>query len=137
MLTVVEAEIVAARELLVPRGTFDGWLVGFAAAPTDDLRAFYTILSQPDGASIGEYLVEHGASGGIAYGLCLLYMLDMPTFSKRVSAFRSSQTPINVRSGGCSPLSEPSSLGAVVRDIESGKYPAILRRICDIKFEHR
>lgn len=128
-----ETEVIAARTLLLGRATFDGWLVGAAAAPTDDLCAFYMLLTQPNATTHGQYLVEHGATGGIAYGLCLLWLVDRERFSPLVAEHRGSPRPINIRLGGCAPLSEPSTLGEVVRDIESGQYPTTLRRLCDLK----
>lgn len=126
-------EVERAVHLLGSRSAFDGWLVGFAAAPTDELVAFSLLLGHRSAPTMARALIERGQSGGIANGLCLLYMHDRPAFPDCVPQYRSRNDPIQLAHGGCTGmgLTTPCTLGEVVARIESGEYPFLLARYCE------
>lgn len=126
-------ELVAARDLLCSRGVFDGWIVGYAASPTDELIAFALLLRHSSAKQTASYLLEHGASGGIAYGLCLYYLIDHSVFLQVLPAYKDRQDAIQIAANGCLPLTTPSTLAAVVEEIESGHYPNLLKEWCASK----
>ena len=102
------------RELLAHAGGFGGWRVGAAAAPIPELTAFRELLADPQAAGTARYLIDHGGPGGIAYGLCLLWLVDHPSFLVECPRFRDHPGVVNLRWGGCMPGGEDIPLSQLV-----------------------
>lgn len=102
------------RGLLASAGGFGGWWVGVAAAPTPHLLAFRELLADPQAAETARYLLDHGAPGGIAYGLCLLWLVDHPSFLVECPKFRDRADVVRLHWGGCLPGGDDVSLSSLI-----------------------
>jgi hypothetical protein len=109
-----EAVRTSHRDLLARAGGFGGWRVGAAAAPIPELTAFRELLTDPQAAETAHYLLDHGAPGGIAYGLSLLWLVDHPSFLVECPRFRDHTGAVILRWGGCMPGGEEVPLSQLV-----------------------
>lgn len=116
------AELAELRALLVSSRGFGGWWFGVAAAPLPELLAFRRLLADASSAAeSGRHLLEHGGTAGVAYGLCLLWLVDQPTFRAELPKFRDRSDPICLRWGGCMPGGEQVLLSKIIASPEAFK----------------
>jgi hypothetical protein len=93
--------------------------VGFASVKSAGEKGYNAIMSRPNRQELLEKVFETGTPAARSYALVGINHLNAARFKELAAELRSSKTVVST-AHGC--LLSPSTLGAVVEQIEAGGY---------------
>jgi len=91
----------AAVRTLLDTEVFGGWAVGFAAAPTPDVRALRTILKERNATAALQLIRSHATLAGQLMALAGLYDADPVAFRAALPTYLASKQAVHVWETGC------------------------------------